>query len=682
MNRQLFFLTMIVVAILYACQEKEPLAESPIVITGGTVTSGNSVINFSGSLLSTGNASPIDYGFVWSNKKMNPTILDYNFRFGKKPAKGNFNAEIDYDLFDDSVSYVRTFVETRDAVVYGEVREFKTKSSLSPQIISISPKETNGNDTVTILGEHLTSNISDVSVQYQYNRLSGNCPNARVVYADGKKIRFILSDTPLTMSADLFLSIKIRGKDIYPDGKITPAIYVNVGPQITGFFPRQVSRDGIVKIGIKNMQGVLKNVFLYSKEYAYNQEISGIEGDSIKIKLDNLRYAKYQISLVSTYNGLTYTCSSRDSIEVKHPEITGVAENLLFTGDSITILGNYFNKSSLLSASSITSFVHYLDFKFISCNKCRAAIPQTVFDGDNYLYFNSFDGYVSKFPVHIRSNWSIKNKLHVSLKEGACVLFGDKIILGSWNTNFDHSSDIFIYDPASGNFDLLTKLPENACYQLVFVNGNKLYFFQGNYLNWSAGSVPKNYSFDLNLKVWIPIESSGWPNLDGAFTTCSFNGKTYLKQNTGSKVYSFDPLKEMWQYVNNEQNTSGRTFMIENQSGLYLHYLRNLYSNNSYYTISTIYKLDESRNRWIQQPDMENIPGIITYMQNSDGYLWFISSGRILKYSLDGKLIESYQNNLVSRDFPNCCFSSGKLYSVLSFSDSSNYLIEFDPNKN
>lgn len=676
---QIFFLFFCVV--LFACQEKEPLTDNPIVITGGALTSEKNVVNFTGSLLSDGNASPIDYGFVWSNKKADPSISDYNFRFRKKPTKGSFNAEIDYDLIDNPVSYVRAFVETRDAIVYGEVSEFKPKPSLSPVVISISPLVTTGNDTITILGKQLTSNISDVSVQYQYYRLNSILPAAKVVYADGKKIKFILSNTPLTTSADIFLSIKIRGIDIYPEGKINPPIYVNVGPQITGFSPRQVSKDGIVKIGIKNLVGSLDHFTLYSKEYAYSQEILGIVGDSIKIKLNNLRYGNYQIKLFSTYNGLAYNCVSKDSLEVKHPEITGIVENSLFAGDSITILGNYFNKTSSLCMSNVNSFERYLNSKYISGNKVRAAITETTFDGDNSLYFNSYDGYISKFPIHITSKWSVKNKLDLSLREGASVLYNDKIILGSWNASWNFSRDIFIYDPSDGNLSLLTKLPENASYQLVFVNGSKLYMFQGRSLDTSSGIVPKDYCFDLNSKVWTPVEASGWPNLDGNFATCFFNGKTYLKQCTGTKVYSFDASNNTWQYVNNEMNTAWKTFMVENNSGLYLYYLMELYSNNAYYTQSTIYKLDESKNKWIRQPDIENIPGIINYMQVSDGYLWFISSARVLKYSLDGKLIKSYPNDLISSDYPNCRFSAGKLYSVLTFSDPSNYLIEFDPNK-
>lgn len=676
---QIFFLFFCVV--LFACQEKEPLTDNPVVITGGVLTSEKNVVNFAGSLLSNGDASPIDYGFVWSNKNMNPSISDYIFRFRKKPTKGSFNAEIDYDLIDNPVSYVRAFVETRDAIVYGEVSEFKTKPSLSPVVISISPVVTTGNDTITILGNHLTSKISDVSVQYQYNRLYSNWPTAKVVYADGKKIKFILSNTPLTTSSDIFLSIKIRGIDIYPKGKVIPPIYVNVGPQITGFSPRQVSKDGIVKIGIKNLVGSLDHFTLYSKEYAYTQEILGIEGDSIKIKLNNLRYGSYQIKLFSTYNGQAYNCVSKDSLEVKHPEITGIVENSPLTGDSITIIGKYFNKTSLLEVSNLTAYSSNAGFKFISDSKCRAAIPEVAFDGESYLFFNSFDGYISKFPLYVRSNWSLKSKLNDSLREGVSVLFGDKIILGSWNTSFYHSSDIFIYDTSSGTLNLLTKLPEDAYYQLAFINGSKLYLFQGRYVDSTNGTVAKDYCFDLNLKVWTPIESSGWPKLDGLFATCSFNGKTYLKQNNGTKVYLFDPSANSWQFINNALNTSGKTFMIENQSGLYLYYPQYLYGNSSYYTKISVSKLDESSNKWLSQPDLENIQGMINYMQNSNGYLWFVSSGRIFKYSLAGKLIKSFQNGFIGRDYPNCQFSGDKLYSVITFSGSSNYLIEFDPNK-
>lgn len=681
-NRLCLIVLFICVASLWACKEKEPITDNPIVITGSAQNNENNTVIFNGSLLTTGNAGPIDYGFVWSNKKKEPTISDYNFRFGKNPIKGSFSSEVNYDLFSDSACFVRAFVATRDAVVYGEVQQFKTKSSPMPRVISIFPKETTGNDTITITGEYLTSKISDISIQYQNYKISGLWPSAKIVYADGKKIRFVLSDTPLTTSVEIFLSVKIRGQDIFPDGKINPPLYINVGPQITGFYPTKVGKNGIVKIKVKNLVGIPDHFTLYSKQYAGYQAIDGVEGDSVRIKLgDYIRYGNHRLMFVTVYNGITYTCYSKDSLEVKHPEITGVIESSPIAGDSITILGKYFNKGSSLVISNTNSFERYLNTRFIGFNKVRSPITETAFDGFNYLYFNSYDGYILKFPIEVKSRWSQRNKLDISLRGGASVLYNDKIILGSWNANWNFSRDIFIYDPSNGSLNLLSKMPENANYQLVFVNGGKLYMFQGRSLDSPFDVVPKNYCFDLNSKVWTPVDNSGWPNLDGNFATCSFNGKTYLKQFTGTKVYSFDPSSSTWQYVNNEQNTSRKTFMVENNAGLYLYYLMEFYTNQAYYTKSTIYKFDESKNKWVLQPEVENIPGIINYMQVSGGYLWFISSSRIFKYSLDGKLIKSFQNDLISSDYPNCRFSANKLYSVLTFSDTSNFLIEFDPNK-
>ena len=49
MNRQLFFLTILAAIVFSACQEKEPLTENPVVITGNAITGDKNVINFTGS---------------------------------------------------------------------------------------------------------------------------------------------------------------------------------------------------------------------------------------------------------------------------------------------------------------------------------------------------------------------------------------------------------------------------------------------------------------------------------------------------------------------------------------------------------------------------------------------------------------------------------------------------------
>ncbi len=679
-NKLSLFFFIIVMVTLYACQEKEPLTENPIVITGSALPSEKNMVNFTGSLLSTGSASPIDYGFVWSNKKSNPSISDYKFRLKKKPSKGNFNADVDYDLFDDSISYVRAFVETRDAIIYGEVQKFKSKSSLSPRISSISPTETTGNDTITIAGEHLTSNISDVSIQYQYNQLSGSWPNAKIVYADGKTIRFILSDTSLTTSADVFLSIKIRGIDIYPDGEINPPLFVNVGPQIVGFYPQKVAKEGIVKIRIKNMVGSPDHLILYSKEYASYLEIAGIEGDSIKIKLDDyVRYGNHRIMLVSTYNGLTYSCFSKDSLEVKHPEITSVVENSPSAGDSVTIKGRYFNpKCSFYVENETCPIQNYTEFKLTSSTEMRLKLPDAILDGTNQMHLNTYDGFVSKFPVQISSRWSVKNKLSGSYGYSTCVQSGDRLIFGNWTSNYSSEKDIYVYNITTNSSEKIVQSPENTVYQAVMAKDGDIYLFKTYYPSQSE-PVPDSYNFNLKTKQWKTLQSVKLRSYSSPFDQCSsclLNGKVYLKPNSSTDVYRYDFTQNAWGYLNSVPVSSvDKAFMIEKQSELYFYYAQYFYSGGNQSVISS-YKFNEAQNSWKQEPNFGNVLDQVNSMFIDNDYYWFSSSNKICKYSSDGKFVMSYPASYTISQFYN-----GKFYGLVTYSDSYSCIIEFDPNK-
>lgn len=680
MNRQLFFLTILAAIVFSACQEKEPLTENPVVITGNAITGDKNVINFTGSFLSSGNTSPIDYGFVWSGKNSSPSISDYKFRFKKKPSKGSFEAEIDYDLLGDSVSYVRAFVETREAVIYGETREFKSTTSLSPRIISISPTETTGNDTIKIVGEHLTSNTSNVSIQYQYERLAGDWPNAKIVYADGKAIRFILSDKPLTTSNSLYLSIKIRGTDVFPDGKVNPPLYANVGPQIVGFYPTKVAKNGIVKVKVKNLVGTPDHFGLYSNQYGGYQEIDGIEGDSIRIKLnDYIRYGNHRLMLVTINKGVTYTCYSKDSLEVKHPEITGIESNSPSAGDSVTIKGRYFSSNcSFYVENEDCPFQNYAEFKLINSTKIRLALPNAIIDGTNQLNFNTYDGFVSKFPVKIRSRWSVKNKLPESYRYSTCVQSDDKLIFGNWSGNYSFDKDVYVYNITANLLNKVTQSPDNSVYQSVLAKNDDVYLFKTYYPDLSE-PVPTSYTFNLGTKQWKKVESVKLRSYFSPFeqySQCLFNEKIYLKANSSTDVYRYDLTQNAWNYLNSLPfSGADKTFMFEKNSELYFCFAQNFYSGDTRSKI-LFYKFNEAQNSWNQKLVFESILGQVNSMFIDNDYCWFSSSDKIYKYSSDGKLVKSYPESYAVRQFYN-----GKFYGLVTYSDSYSCIIEFDPNK-
>lgn len=680
MNKKLFFLTILIAVLLSACQDKEPLTANPVVITGSALISENNVVNFAGSLLSVGDASPIDYGFVWSSKSSNPSISDYKFRFRKKPLKGSFEAEVDYDLLGDSVSYVRAFIETREAVIYGEVREFHAKPSLSPRIISISPKETTGNDTITIFGEHLTSNVSDVSIQYQYERFAGNWPNAKIVYADGKTIRFVLNNAPLTTSNDLFLSIQMRGQDIFPDGKITPPLYVNVGPQIVGFYPTKVPKNGIVKIKVKNLVGTPDHFTLYSNQYAGYQEIDGIEGDSIRIKLnDYVRYGNHRLMLVTTNKGVSYTCYSKDSLEVRHPEITGIESSSPSAGDSVTIKGRYFSSNcSFYVENEVCPFQYYSEFKLISSTKIRLALPDAIIDGTNQLNFNTYDGFVSKFPVQIRSRWSVKNKLPESYRYATCVRSGDKLVFGNWSGNYSFDKDIYVYNIAENSLNKIAESPDNSIYQAVLVKGDDVYLFRTYYASQSE-PIPISYKFNMKTKEWNTLRSvkliSGYSYFD-QFSICSFNDQFYLKPNSSNEVYQYDLIKNSWSFLNSLPVSGvNKAYLSENKSNLYFNYIQYFYSGGDQSAVYSL-KYNESQNTWKEEPKFGNVPGQVNSMFIDNDYYWFGSSDKIYKYSSDGTFVKSYPGS-----YPLIQNYNGKFYGLITYSNSYSCIVEFDPNK-
>lgn len=148
-----------------SCMKEAQIADKdyPFLITNQiSEITGTSVV-FNGEIVSTGNEEVIEYGFLWDSEF--PVIETANKIAINTPADiGSFRAIIDYNLYKDSVQWVRTYLKTNNYIVYGNKIKFTSNGGIPAEITGISPMKGYVNSRVIIQGKNFGNQKDKVSV--------------------------------------------------------------------------------------------------------------------------------------------------------------------------------------------------------------------------------------------------------------------------------------------------------------------------------------------------------------------------------------------------------------------------------------------------------------------------------------------------------------------------------------
>ena len=679
-NKYLLLICVFIICLFVTCDKLETEeGQYPIVITGIVDDIEDTKITLCGNIVSLGGDAPIDYGFVWGTGKL-PTIDDYNKRFGETPQKGIFSAEIDYDLFADSLFYVRTFIETDNHIIYGESQAFVSNGCNSPEMLKISPTETIGTDTISIYGNHFTSKLSDISISYFVDAISYSWGKAKVISTTSDTIKFILSSTPLKYSANVFLSVKLRGNEINTEGTETPVLKLVNGSEIVDIYPRITSPRGSIKLYANNMIGSPYSITFRSTNSDTKKTTSKIEmvGDSIHVKLPGLDFGSYRMMLHCKYQDSFYYSISQDSITIKKPEIISIPDNIM-AGDTVLFKVRYLDlyaSSIALSTGESISSGQYLHTERIDSNNIKVFFPSNIYE-NRYNLFVAYDDV--KTTVNVQSCWQKKN---VSVTTGTYYLshlYNNKIIWGMGTNIYGYIDNIWEYNIDNNTVKEITTSPVEYYNPISFIQNDKLYIAGGVKISsYSYVFAPESYSFDLNQKAWGQTQDFNGPGssrYSDHVSTCQFNAKIYFKRRSNTAIYSYDSEADTWSYVNDFPekaiDDNDKTILLANNSSLYIVFLDyTMYS----LTEIKIYKLDTSDNTWNKNAEIS----IDDYFYNAlieNNQIWLVASDSIYQYSTDGMLVNTYLNKIITSSNVSH-FYNGKLYGI-----SGDQIIEFDPNK-
>ncbi len=207
----------------------ETLAVTEVDSTGAT---------FNAKIISLGNQSIEEYGFVWGSSGSTNIDLGEWKTIAGSPSSSLFSARIPATLAKNKSYYVKAYTKTQDYKNYGLAVNFVSQGSNGPEIESFSPSHADIGDTITVVGKNF-------SVLENTTSASIGGVKSDPILMNHDSIQFIVPDTITSESSEISISVS---------GNISKAktLFTINPPEIFSVSPTEVINNTLITIKGKN----------------------------------------------------------------------------------------------------------------------------------------------------------------------------------------------------------------------------------------------------------------------------------------------------------------------------------------------------------------------------------------------------------------------------------------------
>lgn len=177
------YFSLLILIVLHSCNKEAEIGEKnyPYLITNEISNITSTSVVFNGQITNMGYNEIIEYGFLWDIVEpkieiANKIIIDKSAQIGK------YNIKVDFNLFKDSVQYVRAFMKTKTQLIYGNQIKFTCNGGIPVEITSITPLKGYVNKKIVITGKNFSTNKSNVHLFFgDIETEIDSCTNNRIV---------------------------------------------------------------------------------------------------------------------------------------------------------------------------------------------------------------------------------------------------------------------------------------------------------------------------------------------------------------------------------------------------------------------------------------------------------------------------------------------------------------------
>lgn len=368
--KKLTFISLFILAIT-SCK-KDKFAPPEIQTLSVTANSPSSV-SFVGNIISKGNQTIKDYGFVYSVVSNN---LDENngtkVSLGSSPQKGEFSKTVDNissnSPYYSNMIWARAYVTDEKGTVFGSTISATLPRPSSSNIVPSSGKS---GDVVRFFGKFYNPKANDVVINFQGvsakvinasdGEISVEVPSG-INAGHGQSVSVILSVGGTTVNSSMYFTMQANVKDFMPKSGIVGSNISLVGDNL----PNGYSSNGISLY--------FGNVFVNNIYYTNQVMVPFTVG------------ATSQISVV--VGGQQKTLPGEFTVIV--PQITSVTPEIALPGQTLTINGTNFPTqydSSIGRHMVKLGSGTYQNVSPSYSNSLTYTIPTSTSDGEYTLYF-------------------------------------------------------------------------------------------------------------------------------------------------------------------------------------------------------------------------------------------------------------------------------------------------------
>lgn len=612
-----------------------------------------------------------EYGFLWSESSGISLNVSEKKILSSQFTNGKFSTKVEAALKRNTEYFVRAYLKTDNYTVYGNQISFESKGSKSPKIRTIEPSSGVWGDTIQIKG-------TNFSYLANTNKVSFEGIKAEIIESNDSIVTCLVP--PVENRKELSINLKLADNETN-----SPINFTILDPEITSLSSLTGTfRDEITVKGNNFGKKAIYNKFYFGNtlsqvQYIDKKTLKVIVPDNIASKLSVIKIISNSIESVFQNN-----------FELLPPKITNINKLSVFTGDNVTIEGEYFHP--IAEKNNIT-----------------------LSGASSEIISNSTSNLEAKIPVGPYSKRKIKAKIKIldmEFEYNTEIEIKNEWLLVSNDLPFNKSP----YGPSN------VVVANNKAYIIAFKKGLSfndadydkffLWVFNEEDKTWQSEAIPitigwinwSNLSTDSqNLYLYLPDQTnnfveynttsktwsakSNFPgNKRSYITSFNINNSVYMGMGIDfepyipinySDFYKYEASSDTWTRLNNTglgSRTFSANFIINNTA----------YLLGGAFTTGHVdsYAYNQQNDTWTRKADLDvSFNRNTSFALNNKGYL--VANGQVHIYDPNTNIWSAeyfLENNWREGNFSFSLNGKGYIGSGYVQNNNNFLMYEFKPN--
>ncbi len=317
-------LSICAIVVIVSCTDdnEQTIREYPGIETLEVTNISELGVTFNAKILRPGKQDIIEYGFVWTDKSINPTLDNERIILTEKLTDETFSADIKTTLVKNRWYHIKAFVKTVEYTVYGIDVPYKSLGSNPAFIEDFFPKIGSWGDTIQLTGKHF---------KQAKNRVKFKNSTSEILSSTDSTITCIVPSNIGDLEVPIYLTVDGQTSKAKEDFKITPVEIISIS-NLNGSIG-----DELTIIGRNFDEDLTKNEVIFGDLAVGTVVYSDYNTIRVIVPID-IRNSSESITVRTKLQEVTFA----EKFTLIPPEIVSMP-NGIYVNEPVIITGNYFH---------------------------------------------------------------------------------------------------------------------------------------------------------------------------------------------------------------------------------------------------------------------------------------------------------------------------------------------------